>query len=148
MAKLIFVHSLDYGCSPIIKRIGKRFNESNICNNSTIYDSKKSAIYGQLEQFLTNTSSKCIKPCKTITYAARFREMNTNTRLLAHSKNYSWISFGLHYDEFMVDLTKEYFVMSPGALVSTIGGFLGLFLGFSCLSITFWITDLAKKYMK
>ena len=148
MAKSIFVHSLDYGCSPIIKRIGKRFNESNICNNSTIYDSKKSAIYGQLEQFLTNTSSKCLKPCKTITYAARFRDMNKNARLLAGHKHYPFVSLGLHYDEFMVDLTKEYFVMSPGALVSTIGGFLGLFLGFSCLSITYWTSNHARRCMK
>ena len=54
----------------------------------------------------------------------------------------------LGYNDFIMDISKEYFVMSPGALISTIGGFLGLFLGFSCLSVTFWTSNYTGKCMK
>ena len=103
----------------------------------------------QLKQILKNTSStSCTIPCRTITYGASFREMYKNARLLAGHTHYPFVSFGLKYDEFVMDISKEYFVMSPGALISTIGGFLGLFLGFSCLSVTFWTNNHTRKCVK
>ncbi len=87
-------------------------------------------MYSKLKQILKNTSStRCIIPCRTITYGASFRKMNKNARLLKGQKYYSFVSFGLDYNDFIMDISKEYYVMSPGALISTIGGFLGLFLG-------------------
>ena len=49
-----------------------------------------------------------------------------------------WVSVNIQYDELVILTKKEYFIMSLESLTSAIGGFLGLFLGFSCLSITFW----------
>ena len=142
---LVYLHG---GCSPIIDKIGTRLNPSNICSNYTTFSEKTRAMNSQLKQILKNTSStRCIIPCRTITYGASFREMNKNARLLAGQK-FEFVSFGLDYDEFIMDISKEYFVMSPGALISTIGGFLGLFLGFSCLSLTFWTSNHAGKCMK
>ena len=93
-------------------------------------------------------STRCIIPCRTITYGASFRKMNKNARLLKGQKYYSFVSLGLGYNDFIMYISKEYFVMSPGALISTIGGFLGLFLGFSCLSVTFWTSNYTGKCMK
>ena len=144
----VFLVDLHGGCSPIIDKIGTRFNPSSICSNYTTFSEKTRAMNSQLKQILKNTSStRCIIPCRTITYGASFREMNKNARLLAGQK-FEFVSFGLDYDEFIMDISKEYFVMSPGALISTIGGFLGLFLGFSCLSVTFWTSNHAGKCMK
>ena len=138
------------GCSTIINKIGKSFNQSNICTNYTIFNNKKSVIYNQFKQILRHSNStKCIKPCKTITYEVSFREMNKNARLLSSVKpNADYISFGLYYDDFVADVRQEYFVIPIGALISSIGGFLGLFLGFSCLSITYWTSNYVRRCMK
>ena len=143
---LVDLHS---GCSPIIDKIGARLNLSNICSNYTIFSEKTKAMNKQLKQILKNTSStRCIIPCRTISYGASFRKMDKNARLLKGQKYYSFVSFGLGYNDFIMEISKEYFVMSPGALISTIGGFLGLFLGFSCLSVTFWTSNHTGKCMK
>ena len=146
---LYVVVDLHGGCSPVIDKIGTRLNTSNICSNYTTFSEKTKAMNSQLKQILKNTSStRCIIPCRTITYGASFREMNKNARLLAGHIYFPFVSFGLDYGEFIMDISKEYFVMSPGALISTIGGFLGLFLGFSCLSVTFWTSNHTGKCMK
>ena len=146
---LYVVVDLHGGCSPVIDKIGTRLNPSNICSNFTTFSEKTRAMNNQLKQILKNTSSTtCIIPCRTITYGVSFRKMNKNARLLKGQKYYSFVSFGLYYNDFIMDISKEYFVMSPGALISTIGGFLGLFLGFSCLSVTFWTSNHTGKCVK
>ena len=145
----IFLGDLYSGCSPIIDKIGTRLNPSNICSNYTTFSEKTRAMNNQLKQILKNTSSTtCIIPCRTITYGVSFRKMNKNARLLKGQKYFSFVSFGLYYNDFIMDISKEYFVMSPGALISTIGGFLGLFLGFSCLSVTFRTSNHTRKCVK
>ena len=78
--------------------------------------------------------------------------MHQNVRILGYQntsyRNELWVNFILKYDKLMVETQEEYFVMSFGSLISTIGGFLGLFLGFSCLSLTLWTSDQAKRCMK
>ena len=54
----------------------------------------------------------------------------------------------MFYEDFQVTTNQEYYVTNTEALISNIGGFLGLFLGFSCLSIMNWILDNVKDYFK
>ena len=84
--------------------------------------------------------STCLRPCKTISYKAMFRKMHHNSRTLSDETNEikDWIGFGLVYGNVQVTTNHEYYVMSKEALVSSIGGFLGMFLGFSSLSIINW----------
>ena len=116
------------GCSPIIEKMDMFFNQSNICTNHTILKQKRGVIYDKLNQVLRNTTStKCMKPCRTITYKVSFRKMNENARLFSTNffKFSNFISFGLYYDEFVIYKRQEYFVTSIGTLISTIGGLLG-----------------------
>ena len=52
------------------------------------------------------------------------------------------------YHEFIIDAKKEYFIMNEASLISAVGGFLGLFLGSSCVSVIEWIGQFSKKFMK
>ena len=49
------------------------------------------------------------------------------------------------YDEFLINNKQEYLVVDSDLLISRIGGFLGLFLGSSCLSIAQWIISQFKN---
>ena len=145
--KCVFSQIENKECTPIITKIGMNFNESNICKNSKIWN-RKMVLTNHLENILQNNGSysSCIKPCKKVYYDASFKIMNQNARMLR--KRWEWISFLLKYEDFVVETQKEYFIMSFGSLVSAIGGYLGLFLGFSCLSIIFWLNKHAKRCMK
>ena len=83
----------------------------------------------------------CQRPCTTVSYEATFRKMHHNSRTLSDPTNEikDWIGFGLVYENLQVTTNHEYYVMSEEALVSSIGGFLGMFLGFSTLSIINWL---------
>ena len=142
--KCVFSQIENQECTPIITKIGMNFNESNICKNSKIWN-RKMVLTNHLENILQNNGSysSCIKPCKKIHYDALFK-MNQNGMF----KSKEWISILLKYDDFVVETQKEYFIMSFGSLVSAIGGYLGLFLGFSCLSIIFWLNKHAKRCIK
>ena len=52
------------------------------------------------------------------------------------------------YDDFVIENRKEYFVMNEDGLVSPVGGFLGLFLGSSLVSVIEWFSQLFKKCTK
>ena len=94
--------------------------------------------------------STCLRPCKTISYKATFRKMHHNSRTLSDETNEikDWIGFGLVYGNVQVTTNHEYYVMSKEALVSSIGGFLGMFLGFSSLSIINWLFNHVNQYYK
>ena len=61
-------------------------------------------------------------------------------RLFSSPYRQDKFGFALYYEEFLVQNQEEYLVMDAGTLISTIGGFLGLFLGWSCLSIGEWFS--------
>ena len=50
-----------------------------------------------------------------------------------------FVGITVRYDSFLVQEHQEYFILDGNGLVSSIGGFLGLFLGCSTLSIAQWI---------
>ena len=137
------------GCTPIFTKLGMNFSESNICTNYSIFKEREAEILDHLRNTLRNNglNSECIRPCSKVSYDASFREMHKNARILYEAKNSS-VSFVLKYDDLKVETEEEYFVMSIRSLISNIGGFLGLFLGFSCLSLTLWTNEQAKGCMK
>ena len=127
-------------------------NQTKLCKNTKEFDAANRMTNRYLKAILSQneSNSTCFRPCTTVSYSASLRKMGHNSKTLSSSKNKirDWVSFGLHYKDLEVTTNHEYYVMSTEALVSNIGGFLGLFLGFSCLSIIEWILDNCKKYIK
>ena len=142
----------EYGCSPAINKIGVYFNETSICKNMTQMEENWMITYKQLRDTLTSadSSTRCMKPCKTTSFEVSLKKSHENGKVLGFSKTKMAATPGIFllnfkYDEFVIEHKKEYFVMDMDGLVSNIGGFLGLFLGSSCVSIIEWIGHQIKK---
>ena len=136
----------------MLYQVGKKFNETNICNTTKIFEAMKRSEELILRKILYNqTSTKCIKPCHTSSYEISLRKVHKNAVFLSGQRELiTNDKYGLVfiYEEFMVQTREEYLVMDEDTLVSTIGGFLGLFLGWSCLSIGEWICQSVKNCLK
>ena len=132
--------------------LGQWFNQTNLCKNTTKFVENNKLTNDYLRNALSQNESNtsCLRPCTTVSYEATFRKMSHNSRTLSSRTNEirDWIGFGLFYENFHVTTNHEYYVTNTEALISNIGGFLGLFLGFSCLSIINWILDNVKEYFK
>ena len=144
----------DYECSSAIDRIGKYFNETNICNNLTLLLENNDLIYNHLVSTLYSSKSptKCIKPCKTSAFDLSLKKKHENAKLLAKIFTKKYATPGrflllFKYSDFVIETKQEYLIMNKDGLLSAIGGFLGLFLGSSLVSVIEWIGQLFKKYM-
>ena len=93
---------------------------------------------------------KCVKPCKTTSFDVSLETMHQNSKKFdSYSSKVNDIFYlNLGYDEFIIETKQEYFIMDEAGLISTVGGFLGLFLGSSCISIIEWIGNHAKKCLR
>ena len=141
-------------CSAAINRIGRHFNETSICKNMTKFAESDQSISFQLVSFLFPGKSitNCIRPCKTVSFEVSLKKSHNNDKLLGNTKLSTTLNgkflLNFIYDDFVIENKKEYFVMTLDGLVSAVGGFLGLFLGYSLVSIIEWIGQLFKKCMK
>ena len=128
----------------------KRFNDTNICGNmgDFVNMKKKEQVLLRNELYDNgNNTNKCIKPCQTVSYEVAIQQLHQNIKLLS-GQDYNQTDMfvlGFVYDEFLVNTEQEYLVMSIDSLMSAIGGFLGLFLGWSFLSIADWLIQKLKK---
>ena len=93
---------------------------------------------------------KCVKPCKTTSFDVSLETMHQNSKKFdPYSNTVNDIFYlNLGYDEFIIETKQEYFIMDEAGLISTVGGFLGLFLGSSCISIIEWIGNHVKKCLR
>ena len=145
----------DYECSSTIDRIGKYFNETNICKNLTQLIENDKLIREHLGStlYFSNSTSKCIKPCKTTSFDVALERHHENGKVLGNEKVKTFATAGrfilnFKYNGFIIDAKKEYFIINGDSLISAVGGFLGLFLGSSCVSVIEWIGQIFKKFMK
>ena len=107
----------------------------------------------QLQKILypeKNNTMKCVKPCKTTSFDVSLETMHQNSKKFdSYSSKVNDIFYlNLGYDEFIIETKQEYFIMDEAGLISTVGGFLGLFLGSSCISIIEWIGNHVKKCLR
>ena len=147
----------DYECSSAIDRIGKYFNETNICKNHTqLLDNYY--LIGGTSGHLTHTllsplsPTKCVRPCKTSSFDVSLKKEHENAKLLGNIYTKKYATPGrflllFKYSDIVIETKQEYLIMNKEGLVSAIGGFLGLFLGSSLVSVIEWIGQLFKKYM-
>ena len=141
------------GCTKSINKIGGSFNETNICRNVSVFLEKQKSEHEQLKSILypeENDTIKCVKPCKTTSFDVTFEKMHKNIQKFNKRGNKDKDVFYLNicYNEFVIETKQEYFLMDLAGLMSTVGGFLGLFLGSSCVSIIDWIGNHFKKCME
>ena len=141
-------------CSSAINRIGKYFNQTSICKNMTHFAESDESTYDQLGSILYSKKSitNCIRPCKTVSFEVSLKKSHNNDKLLGNTRLTTTFNgkflLNFIYDDFVIENKKEYLVMTLDGLVSAVGGFLGLFLGYSLVSIIEWIGQLFKKCMK
>ena len=116
-------------------------------NNKLIKEHLGSTLY------FSNSTSKCIKPCKTTSFDVTLEKHHENGKVLGNEKVKTFARAGLFilnfkYHDYVINANKEYFIMNEASLISAVGGFLGLFLGSSCVSVIEWIGQLLKKCTK
>jgi hypothetical protein len=142
-----------YECSSAIISIGNNFNETSICKNITQLHTNHKSASGQLASILysNNGLTKCIRPCKTASFGVSLKKDHENDKLLGSDKLKTFngkFLLNFIYDDFVIENKKEYFVMNEDGLISAVGGFLGLFLGSSLVSVIEWFSQVFKKCTK
>ena len=83
-----------------------------------------------------------MRPCNKIEYLASMNLGHQNSRKLMKytDPNASQhLGVWVRYDDFVVQEQREFFILDESGLVASIGGFLGMFLGFSTLTIGQWV---------
>ena len=140
------VQANNYSCSAMILKVNATLEESNICQDKDTFTEMIKFENDIMEKILVQEKSemfeKCLKPCKKIEYVGTMTMAHQNSRKLSSHQiiNASqYLGVWVRYDSFKIQEHQEYFILDKGGLVSSIGGFLGIFLGFSTLSIAEWI---------
>ena len=85
---------------------------------------------------------ECLRPCEKMEYIGSMTLLHQNSKKLApyqYANASQFVGVLIKYDSFLVQEQQEYFILDENELVSNIGGFLGMFLGLSTLSIAEWI---------
>ena len=135
-------------CTSMVSEVNKKLTETNLCTDNEQFQDMKKYESDILEHTLINGSyEKCLKPCEKVEYSAELTLVHKNSKILGkiqfNSDDYT--SLFHEYDDFTVQEFQEFIILDGGALLSSIGGFLGLFLGFSTLSIADWIHSKFNK---
>ena len=88
----------------------------------TKYASKCNA--AMIACYFSNTTKICLDPCNVEIYT-------TNTYLFERQKDKQNITLYLKYQSMTMDVSEEYLVYDFPNFIGTLGGSLGLFIGFS-----------------
>ena len=123
------------------------------CSNSSIAENVYWTYDKLLEKFLPKTSEyNCPIPCRQTSYQVKLKYFHQNNVLLpSELANKSKGHFTLYtfFPTFTAEEKIESLECDLASLLVSAGGNLGLFLGFSCLSVMITITEwLLSKYVK
>ena len=97
--------------------------------------------------------ASCPLPCKQLSYEVNVRKFHTNTWVVYDDQPIAdiaetGVSISLSYESLIVEERIETLVYDVGNFLSAVGGNLGLFLGFSCLTMLLGILRAAKKFRR
>ena len=104
------------------------------------------AFIGDKENWLT----ACPVPCKQISYDANIRYFH-ETSFLDPSNSFienfsaSFIVLSISYETLLIEEHEESLVYDITNFLAAAGGNLGLFLGFSCMSVFYGMIKIIKK---
>ena len=95
----------------------------------------------------------CLLPCHKTDYHTRWNHFppapSTNTHALANGSTREIMNMYVYYDTLTVEHQKEVLLYDAPAFLSSMGGTIGLYLGFSVLSVLIWIVNaVEEKYKK
>ena len=104
------------------------------------------AYYGDKDKWL----SACPVPCKQISYNANIRYFHETSFLDPSNKfsdNFlaSFIMLAISYETLLIEEHEESLVYDITNFLAAAGGNLGLFLGFSCMSVFYGMIKIIKK---
>ena len=121
------------------------------CSNDTVADAVYWAFGISVNSFVKQSSNfGCPVPCKQISYALNLNYFHKNTIVLpsffAGKENSFFLSTS--YSTFDVEERIENLEYDLENLLVSAGGNLGLFLGFSCMSLFFIIIDFVQRFFK
>ena len=126
----------------MILKVNKTLEDSRICQDMTEFTDMKGKERDFLELILVNVRhEECLRPCEKIEYTGGMTMAHENSRkLMSWAPDTSqYVGIWVQYDDFIVQEHQEFFVLDESGLVASIGGFMGIFLGLSTLSIAEWI---------
>ena len=95
-----------------------------------------------------------IAPCEIPSYEVTTRQFRFGSGLLKHSVHGVYPDdrrlkvITITYEYAFVHHSEQHRLVNTHNFISQIGGNLGLFLGFSCLSISNWMFDYVKEHLK
>ena len=93
-----------------------------------------------------NWFNSCPIPCQLTVYEAKQRNFHKNAFFDFYDKQAFYFSVG--YETFLIEANIETLVYDIGSFLAAVGGNLGLFLGFSCLSMLLGFVSMFKKFRK
>ena len=136
-------HAKNYSCSAMILKVNTTLGESNICQDFDSFIEMKGFETDLMDTILVQKKYKeCLRPCEKMEYVGSMTLLHQNSKKLApyqYANASQFVGVLIKYDSFLVQEQQEYFILDENELVSNIGGFLGMFLGLSTLSIAEWI---------
>jgi hypothetical protein len=134
-------------------------NLNNIRNETTKQDclteDEAWNTYQALEDFIDDFYSdfnayNCALPCKVISFSFDIDYRHSNsiiTRYPNQSVEEGGFQLHYYYKSLKVEEKTETLIYDVGNFLAAAGGNLGLFLGFSCLSVLFELIKFAETYL-
>ena len=128
--------SNDFSCMPVefstLYRLSGSKKSFTLCNEYNKYDLLK----------LSENLGKCLKACTTFQYSGTMiptfkGEITNNSRLVV-------LGYWFNYND-EVEVLEEYLIYEITSVIGSIGGTLGLFIGFSFLDISTKLINIFKK---
>ena len=139
-------------CTSMVSQVNSTLEQSKICQELGEFNQRRVQEKDLLEKVLVQSQyEQCMKPCSKIEYLAQVRKTHKNAKILEDSnRKVSYndsIAFGLffNFEDFSFIAKEEYFILDETTLLSAIGGCLGMFLGFSTLTIADWLQSKLQK---
>ena len=120
--------------------------EDRVSAGKALYEFTQTVYYANRAKW----ASACPHPCKQKSYSLDVKKFHTNSWIEHDYQPFkdvsqSAVGFSLAYETFVVEEQVETLVYDAGNFLAAIGGNLGLFLGFSCLTLLLWIFKIGKK---
>ena len=120
--------------------------EDKVSAGKALYEFTKIVYYANRAKWI----SACPPPCKQKSYSLDVKKFHTNSWIEHDYQPFkdvsqSAVGFSLAYETFVVEEQVETLVYDAGNFLAAVGGNLGLFLGFSCLTMLLGIYKFVTK---